>query len=75
MKQRPIVRRGQIDFDACRDSVSLTVRDLVGILGVSDGTIRRLIWAGELPSHKIGGRVCVLAKEVRAYLRRNGAAL
>ncbi len=48
----------------------LTIEEVAAKLKASVKTIRRRIASGKLRSFKEGGRVCVLADELDAYLQR-----
>ena len=46
----------------------LTVRAIADLLQVAEKTIRRLIAAGELPAHRIGGCVRVSEDDLLVFL-------
>jgi excisionase family DNA binding protein len=41
--------------------------DAAAILGVSDTSVRNLVWAGRLPGHRLGRSIKVRPEEVEAY--------
>ena len=45
------------------------VKDMAAYAGLSEKTIRNLIAAGELPSHKVGRRVLIAFADLDAYIR------
>lgn len=46
----------------------LSVKQLADRLSVSSKTIRRLIAAGDLPSHRLGGQVRISEQDAVRYL-------
>lgn len=48
----------------------LTLEEVAGLLKASVKTVRRRIASGRLVAFKEGGRVCVLKRELEAYLER-----
>ncbi len=48
----------------------LTIQAVADLLGVSTRTVRRLIAAGALMPHRIGGSLRVSEDDLRAYLAR-----
>ncbi len=50
------------------------VKLLASLWGLSEKTIRRKIWAGELKAKRMGGKVLVPAAEVERYERSLPAA-
>jgi len=49
----------------------LSIRQVADHLGVSTRTIRRLIQAGQIPSHRVGRQLRVRDVDVAAYLMRS----
>lgn len=57
--------------DAIKDLTLYGVKELEGVLGVSEQTIKRRIKAGELTARKIGGKWKVTRADLEEYI--NGA--
>ena len=53
----------------------LTIREIAGELKVSDDTVRRLIWAGQLSAHRVLGQIRVTRNDFEDYLARARAAV
>lgn len=49
-------------------SSMLTVQECAEALRVSSKTIYRLVWSGNLPGHKVGGRLRISRGALDAYL-------
>jgi len=49
----------------------ITVPEAAQILRVKNGTIRKWIYGGQLPSVKLGGRVCLKTQDVREFIEGN----
>lgn len=49
----------------------LTVKEMAAQLKLSEKTVRRRVWSGEIPSVKIGAAVRVAKDDFYAYLARN----
>jgi excisionase family DNA binding protein len=47
------------------EKLTVTVREAAAMISVSELTIRRKIWAGEVQAIKVGGRILVPIDEVR----------
>lgn len=45
----------------------LSIKEVASRLGISVMTVRRLIWDGELPAYKIGGRLKVDPDALERY--------
>jgi excisionase family DNA binding protein len=50
------------------EPLAYTVRDVATLLGRSEPAIRAMIARGQLPARRQGGRVFVLAEDLKAYL-------
>jgi len=48
--------------------MAYTVRDAAALLGRSEPAIRAMIQRGQLPARRQGGRVFILAEDLKAYL-------
>jgi excisionase family DNA binding protein len=48
----------------------LRPQDVAKILHLSPPSVRRLIWKGELPSAKIGGRLYVVKEDLENLIKR-----
>jgi len=48
----------------------LTLEEVAARLKVSVKTVRRRIASGKLPAFKEGGRVCVLHRDLEAYIEQ-----
>lgn len=50
------------------EALAHTVRDVAFLLGRSEPAIRAMIARGQLPARRQGGRVFILADDLKAYL-------
>jgi excisionase family DNA binding protein len=50
------------------EPLAYTVRDTATLLGRSEAAIRAMLARGQLPARRQGGRVFILAEDLKAYL-------
>ena len=50
------------------EALAYSVRDVSRLIGRSEAAIRAMIARGQLPVRRQGGRVLVLAEDLKAYL-------
>jgi len=48
-----------------------TIPETAKVLRVKSGTIRKWIYGGQLPSVKLGGRVCLKTQDIRDFIANN----
>jgi len=48
----------------------ISTPDADAILGVSDTSVRNLIWAGRLPGYRLGRSIKVRPEDLEAFVRR-----
>lgn len=49
----------------------LNVREAAGRVGISESSLRRLIWRGQLAALTVGGKVVVLERDLEDLLQRS----
>lgn len=47
----------------------LSTKDVAELLGTSTANIRMMVYRGQLPARKLGGRIVFLEEELREYLK------
>jgi excisionase family DNA binding protein len=58
-------------YDSDRIAQLLTISDVAALLGISRGSVYRLMRSGELVAIRVGERARFDQADVRAYLERN----
>ena len=48
----------------------LSTKDVAELLGTSTANIRMMVYRGQLPARKLGGRIVFLEEELKEHLRK-----